>query len=39
MLKQHKSGQHDNHKVLFSLVILEQWLRINRPIAAAVYGN
>jgi asparagine synthase (glutamine-hydrolysing) len=39
MMKQHKSGQHDNHKVLFSLVILEQWLRINRPIATGVYGN
>ena len=23
----HKSGRHDNHKVLFSLVMFEQWLR------------
>lgn len=39
MLQQHKSGQHDNHKVLFSLVILEQWLRVSRPTAASVCGK
>jgi asparagine synthase (glutamine-hydrolysing) len=27
MLEQHRSGRQDNHKVLFSLVMLEQWLR------------
>jgi len=27
MLKQHQSGQHDNHKVLFSLIVLEEWMR------------
>jgi asparagine synthase (glutamine-hydrolysing) len=24
---QHSAGRHDNHKILFSLVILEEWLR------------
>jgi asparagine synthase (glutamine-hydrolysing) len=27
LLKDHRSGRHDNHKLLFSLVMLEQWLR------------
>jgi asparagine synthase (glutamine-hydrolysing) len=27
LLDQHRSKQNDNHKVLFSLVLLEQWLR------------
>ncbi len=27
LLKDHQSGREDNHKVLFSLVMLEQWLR------------
>jgi asparagine synthase (glutamine-hydrolysing) len=27
MLEDHKSGRHDNHKLLFSLVMFEQWLR------------
>lgn len=27
LLKSHQSGQQDNHKLLFSLVMLEQWLR------------
>ena len=27
LLHDHVSGQHDNHKLLFSLVVLEQWLR------------
>ena len=26
---QHASGRQDNHKILFSLVVLEQWLRAN----------
>jgi asparagine synthase (glutamine-hydrolysing) len=29
MLKQHQSGQSDNHKVLFSLVIFEHWIRVH----------
>jgi asparagine synthase (glutamine-hydrolysing) len=27
LLREHQSGAEDNHKVLFSLVMLEQWLR------------
>ena len=27
LLSDHQSGRHDNHKVLFSLVMFEQWLR------------
>jgi asparagine synthase (glutamine-hydrolysing) len=27
LLQEHRSRQHDHHKVLFSLVLLEQWLR------------
>jgi asparagine synthase (glutamine-hydrolysing) len=29
LLDTHVSGQEDNHKVLFSIVVLEQWLRSN----------
>lgn len=37
MLKQHQSGQRDYHKILFSLVLFEEWLGIHRsPVAAAV---
>jgi len=31
MLREHQSGQNDNHKILFSLVVFEQWLRGQRP--------
>jgi asparagine synthase (glutamine-hydrolysing) len=27
LLSDHRSGRHDNHKLLFSLVMIEQWLR------------
>ena len=27
LVAQHSSGRHDHHKILFSLVVLEQWLR------------
>jgi asparagine synthase (glutamine-hydrolysing) len=27
LLKAHRTGRQDNHKILFSLVMLEQWLR------------
>jgi asparagine synthase (glutamine-hydrolysing) len=30
LLAQHRSGQNDNHKMLFSLVVFEEWLRQNR---------
>jgi asparagine synthase (glutamine-hydrolysing) len=28
IFKQHQSGQSDNHKVLFSLVLFEEWLGV-----------
>lgn len=31
LLKAHRLGRQDNHKLLFSLVMLEQWLRGQRP--------
>jgi asparagine synthase (glutamine-hydrolysing) len=35
LFDQHASGQQDNHKVLFSLVVFEQWLRVHEaPVAA-----
>ena len=30
LLDEHRSGRQDNHKLLFSLVMLEQWLRGTR---------
>ena len=27
MLKQHQTGNDDHHKILFSLVVFEEWLR------------
>jgi asparagine synthase (glutamine-hydrolysing) len=29
VFEEHRSGQNDNHKVLFSLVVFEEWLRAN----------
>jgi asparagine synthase (glutamine-hydrolysing) len=29
LLEEHRSGRRDNHKMLFSLVVLEEWLRAN----------
>jgi asparagine synthase (glutamine-hydrolysing) len=35
LFEQHASGRDDNHKILFSLVVCEQWLRAQvEPIAA-----
>jgi asparagine synthase (glutamine-hydrolysing) len=31
LVKDHQSGRQDNHKLLFSLVMLEQWLRAIQP--------
>ena len=31
LLEDHRSGRQDNHKLLFSLVMFEQWLREFRP--------
>jgi len=34
LFKQHVSGRHDNHKILFSLVLFEEWLRAHEePVA------
>ena len=36
LLDRHASGREDNHKILFSLVVLEEWLRTHEePVAAA----
>jgi asparagine synthase (glutamine-hydrolysing) len=35
LLNDHRSGRHDNHKLLFSLVMLEQWLRREWPGSAS----
>ena len=35
LYEQHTSGRHDNHKILFSLVLFEEWLRTHeQPVAA-----
>lgn len=35
VFEQHASGRQDNHKILFSLVVLDEWLRANdTPVAA-----
>ena len=36
LLREHQSGQSDHHKVLFSLVLFEQWLRVRRASAARI---
>jgi asparagine synthase (glutamine-hydrolysing) len=36
LFEQHSSGRQDNHKVLFSLVLFEEWLRANETPAAVV---
>jgi len=37
LFEQHASGQDDNHKILFSLVVFEQWLRVQEePVASLV---
>jgi asparagine synthase (glutamine-hydrolysing) len=34
LFEQHAAGRHDNHKVLFSLVVFEEWLRTHEePVA------
>jgi asparagine synthase (glutamine-hydrolysing) len=35
LFKHHSSGQEDNHKMLFSLVVFEEWLRVHQaPVPA-----
>ncbi|MFO1128782.1 MAG: asparagine synthase (glutamine-hydrolyzing) [Rhodospirillales bacterium] len=36
LLTEHRSGQADNHKMLFSLVVFEEWLRHDRAQVAHV---
>jgi len=36
LFEQHSSGQEDNHKMLFSLVVFEEWLRTHESPAAAM---
>jgi len=31
LLEDHRTGREDNHKVLFSLVMTEQWMRVAQP--------
>jgi asparagine synthase (glutamine-hydrolysing) len=28
LVNDHSSGKHDNHKIIFSLVVFEEWLRL-----------
>jgi asparagine synthase (glutamine-hydrolysing) len=35
LFMQHSSGRQDNHKILFSLVVFEEWLRIHEETAVA----
>lgn len=30
LLDEHRQGRHDHHRVLWQLVVLEQWLRLNK---------
>jgi asparagine synthase (glutamine-hydrolysing) len=39
ILKQHQSGQNDNHKILFSLVVFEEWLRVHRGVASLSHSS
>jgi asparagine synthase (glutamine-hydrolysing) len=36
LFEQHVSRRHDNHKVLFSLVVFEEWLRGHEEPVAAI---
>jgi asparagine synthase (glutamine-hydrolysing) len=37
LLREHVTGKHDNHKLLFSLVVFEQWLRQQSASASYAY--
>ena len=39
LLRDHQSGRHDYHKLLFSLVMIEQWLRESRSKQAGPAGG
>jgi asparagine synthase (glutamine-hydrolysing) len=36
LFQQHSSGRHDHHKILFSLVVFEEWLRMTEEPVTAV---
>jgi asparagine synthase (glutamine-hydrolysing) len=36
MFRRHQSGQNDYHKILFSLIVFEQWLRVQHSPAETV---
>ena len=36
LLDDHRSGKSDNHKMLFSLIVFEEWLRMNQPASCYV---
>ncbi len=36
IFKEHQSGQNDYHKILFSLVVFEEWLRVQLSLAVKV---
>jgi asparagine synthase (glutamine-hydrolysing) len=38
LLDEHRSGRQDNHKVLFSLAMFEQWLRVAKQETAVATG-
>lgn len=37
LLREHQSGKNDYHKILFSLMLFEEWLRVNSPAAVAAH--
>ena len=39
LLEDHRAGRRDNHKMLFSLVVLEEWLRANTGAVSATATN
>ncbi len=38
LLAEHRAGKADNHKMLFSLVVFEEWLRYNHQAGAHVHA-
>jgi asparagine synthase (glutamine-hydrolysing) len=36
LLDDHRSGKSDNHKMLFSLIVFEEWLRSNQSVGRYV---
>jgi len=37
LLREHRSGQNDYHKILFSLMVFEEWLRIHQAVGAGTH--